>query len=194
MTTIDYYDNNSDAFFAATVHADMAETRTRFLQHVPAGGHILDAGCGSGRDTAAFINAGYRVTAFDASEEMVRRAIEHSRVPVIQMTFDDVSWREEFDGIWACASLLHVPKVELGMAMAKLAKAIRPQGVLYGSFKYGAGEVVREGRHFTNMDEVALTHVMGSIPILHPVEIWLSIDVRPERSDRWLNFIYRKIQ
>ena len=88
-------------------------SRSKFLIHVPAGGDILDAGCGSGRDALAFHRAGYRVTAFDASPEMCRMARQYTDLPVIQMTFQEMTWRSAFDGIWACASLLHVPQVEL---------------------------------------------------------------------------------
>jgi 2-polyprenyl-3-methyl-5-hydroxy-6-metoxy-1,4-benzoquinol methylase len=75
------------------------------------GGRILDAGCGPGRDALAFAERGYELIAFDASTAMVRVARERvgSRIVVHLMRFEDLNGQSEFDGIWACASLLHVP-------------------------------------------------------------------------------------
>ena len=103
--SIGYYDRQSDLFFAGSVWADMSATQARFLARLPTPAEILDGGCGSGRDALAFAEAGHRVTAFDGSVEMVRRAREHTGLPVLHMTFDQVDWIDRFDGIWTCASL-----------------------------------------------------------------------------------------
>nr|WP_314623749.1 class I SAM-dependent methyltransferase [uncultured Noviherbaspirillum sp.] len=191
MTSVSYYDQNANDFFAATVGADMADTRDRFLSYLPLQGHVLDAGCGSGRDAACFLQAGYKVTAFDASKEMVVRATSHSGLPVLHLTFEDIAWTAEFDGIWACASLLHVAEVDLPYVINKLAMSLRPNGILYGSFKYGEGYVERDGRRFTNQTEESLAQLMKGIPSLLPVDMWISHDVRPGRTDQWLNFLYQ---
>lgn len=193
MTSSSYYDVNAEEFFAATVNADMAGARNRFLSHVHTGRHVLDAGCGSGRDIAAFMDAGYRVTAFDASKELVDRATKHAGITVLHMTFEEIAWTSEFDGIWACASLLHVHQSNLVKVMTKLSMALRPHGVLYGSFKYGEGEVQRDGRTFTNQTEETLGDSMKTVPNLIPIDFWISPDVRPERADQWLNFLYQRI-
>ncbi len=70
----------------------------RFLPMVPKGGRILDAGCGSGRDAKAFIDAGYEVVAFDASTKLVDYATKLSGLSVLLMTFADMKWVEEFPG------------------------------------------------------------------------------------------------
>lgn len=192
MNSVSYYDQNANDFFAATVGADMADTRDRFVSHLPPQGHILDAGCGSGRDAACFLQSGYKVTAFDASKEMVVRATDHSGLPVLHMVFEDITWAVEFDGIWACASLLHVPEVGLPSVMKKLAISLRPSGIFYGSFKYGEGEIERDGRRFTNQTEESLANLMKGIPSLLSVDMWISHDVRPGRADQWLNFLYKR--
>jgi SAM-dependent methyltransferase len=188
MTTIDYYNEQAEQFFQATVDADISTIRQRFLDRIRPGGEILDAGCGSGRDSAAFVNAGYQVTAFDASAELVRLARKHSGTPVLQMRFQDIEWSECFDGIWACASLLHVPNEEMVPVFLKLAESLRKNATLYGSFKLGVGEVERGGRRFTNHTEQSLRQLIERIPQLTLVETWISEDVRPERSESWLNF------
>jgi SAM-dependent methyltransferase len=192
MKSATYYDLNAEEFFAATVSADMAETRDRFLYYLPLGGHVLDAGCGSGRDALAFLDAGYQVTAFDASKALVARATDHTGLPVLHMTFEEMTWIGDFDGVWACASLLHVHQAELPKIMTKLSVALKPQGVLYGSFKYGVGEVQRDGRTFTNQTEESLDNLMKIVPSLLPIEVWMSHDVRPGRTDKWLNFLYKR--
>ncbi|MGI4848567.1 MAG: class I SAM-dependent methyltransferase [Janthinobacterium lividum] len=192
MTSISYYDRNADAFFASTVNADMAEARGQFLTHIDTGAHVLDAGCGSGRDTKAFLEHGLLVTAFDASKELVERATEYAGIAVRTMTFDQMEWTEEFDGIWACASLLHVPRSDLPSIMSKLGSALRAGSVLYGSFKYGNTETEKDGRTFTNQTEDTLNDLIEELPDLALIRTWQSLDVRQTRNDQWLNFLCKK--
>src|ERR1700712_1494608 len=154
--SISYYDRNAANFFADTAHADLGDLHARFLKHVPPGGTILEAGCGAGRDALAFKTAGYAVTAFDGSAKMAELARTRSGLPVLHKRFDEVDWQDTFDGIWACASLLHVPRAELPDVMARLARALKPGGVFYLSFKYGAGDRHANERDFTDMDETLL--------------------------------------
>jgi SAM-dependent methyltransferase len=185
--SVRYYDQNAEAYFAATVAADVHSLRSKFLIHIPDAGDIFDAGCGSGRDALAFQRAGYDVTSFDASLEMCRVARLHTKLPVIQMTFREMMWDCAFDGIWACASLLHVPRVELPEVLLRFVRALRPGGVLYASFKYGTKERMVDGRWFTDMTEPALRSLFRSIG-LNTVECWITNDVRTGRTEeRWLN-------
>ena len=155
VDSVAYYDLNADRFAADTGGIDMSALYERFLGRVEAGGRILDAGCGVGRDALAFTERGYSVVAFDASAEMVRLASERTagRTEVLQMRFDDAAWLEEFDGVWACASLLHVPATDLPTVIRRLRAALRPSGVIYMSFKHGSGERVVGGRRFTDYTE-----------------------------------------
>ena len=185
--SVDYYNRNAETYFASTVQSDVHDLRLKFLVHVPIGGDILDAGCGSGRDALAFRRAGYRVTAFDASIEMCRMARQYTELPVIQMTFQEMMWHGAFDGIWACASLLHVPREELPEILRHFVHALRPNGVLYGSFKYGSDERIVDGRRFTDMTEADLEPLFQLIGF-NSVEYWTTNDVRPGRTEeRWLN-------
>ena len=90
-TTLDYYDRNADAFTARTINDDLTSEYDAFLKHLPPGGHILDAGCGSGRDTRHFLDMGYHVTAFDGSIEMAARATEHTGRSVAHLRFEDIA-------------------------------------------------------------------------------------------------------
>lgn len=183
-----YYDDNALRYFEATVGVDMAVLRERFLAHLPAHSHVLDAGCGSGRDARAFLEAGYRVTAMDASARLAELASRHIGQPVKVRRFQEVDWTDTFDGVWACASLLHVPRTELPAVLHRLARALKPGGILYASFKYGAGERDSEGRQFTDLDEPALAEILSAVPELHCRESWVSGDRRAQRAhERWLN-------
>lgn len=187
--SIPFYDANAEAYFAETAQTDLAPARARFLAHVDAGGWILDAGCGSGRDALAFARAGYRVTAFDGSSAMARLASQHCGFEVRHMTFGDVRWIAEFDGVWACASLLHVPRGELAGVVARLGAALKPHGALYASFKLGDLDREVGGRSFTDMEPEALKQLFA-VCGLEPVDLWLSGDARPKREhETWLNAV-----
>lgn len=183
----DYYQQNAQRFFDETVDVDMSAVYQPFLALLKPGARILDAGCGSGRDAKAFSELGYAVDAFDASAELVGRAKELTGKPVEVMRFQELTAVEQYDGIWCCASLLHVPEKELPEVMALLAKALKPGGVWYVSFKYGTGERVKDGRRFTDMNEVRLREIISALTDVHLKDIWTTGDRRPDRDDVWVN-------
>ena len=110
--SVEFYEREADAFISQTLGVDMTELYDRFLPQLPKKGLILDAGCGSGRDAKNFLDKGYRVVAFDASSKMAQHASSLTDMDVACMTFAEVNWTEQFDGIWCSASLLHVPADE----------------------------------------------------------------------------------
>ena len=185
--TLTYYNQNANSFFSNTVNVDMSVLHDRFLAKVSEGGNVLDAGCGSGRDTKAFLSRGYRVTAFDASEELVSLAKKHTGASIHVRSFLDVQEQSMYDGIWACASLLHVPHAELPKVLQRLWKALKPGGAFYLSFKLGTTERVQDERHFTDVDESQLHEWLAALANVHSVECWLSADQRPGRTEQWLN-------
>jgi 2-polyprenyl-3-methyl-5-hydroxy-6-metoxy-1,4-benzoquinol methylase len=189
--SVTYYNRRAADFAAQTADLDLSALHDKFLRHVRPGGRILDAGCGVGRDTLAFARRGYDVVAFDAAEEMVKlaqsRAGSHAAVHL--MRFEEVEWRGEFDGIWACASLLHVQPASFPTVATRLADALRPGGAWYMSFKLGNGERLAAARLFVDHTEETLRAVLAGIPI-QIVDVWESTDVRPGRgSENWLNAI-----
>lgn len=190
--TLEYYQHHADDFFNSTVNVDMRSLYTPFLERIPKGGRILDAGCGSGRDSKAFLQQGYRVEAFDATGEMAKLASQHTGLPVKQMTFSDVDAVNRYDGIWCCASLLHVSAAELPDAMAKLARALKPGGIWYVSFKHGDGERVKDGRRFTDLNEQRLNTLLAGLAGITLVGYWITEDKRPDRSEMWLNVLLQK--
>ncbi len=189
---IEYYDQNASYFFEETVDADMSYWRSKFIALLPCGGRVLDAGCGSGRDSKAFIQEGFSVIAFDASRKMCKLASEYLSQEVWQMKFEEMSFCDEFDGVWACASLLHVPPQEMDSVLTRISKALQLNGVLYASFKYGDGLSERSGRIFTNytVDTVEDLFLSKGFSILECEE---SQDVRIGRQgEKWVNVLARK--
>lgn len=190
--TIDYYQNNADEFFKGTIDVDMSNIYQQFTKHLPSNSLILDAGCGSGRDTKAFIDMGYRVDAFDASSEMVQRASKYTDLDVKHAFFDDVVAIDKYDAIWCCASLLHVPEDDLPSALAKLATALKPNGIWYSSFKYGDTQREKGGRLFTDVNEERLANLVQSLHSIEIQQTWVTEDNRPDRDEKWLNVLLIK--
>ena len=192
-STLTYYNQNAQSFITNTVSVDFTATQTRFTTHLPQGATILDFGCGSGRDTKYFLSQGYQVEAIDGSEELCKLASEYTGIPIKRMLFQELDAEEQYDGIWACSSILHLPLEELKPVLEKMAKALKPQGIIYTSFKYGdfAGE--RNGRYFTDMTETSFAALIQDITAFKTEEQWITSDVRPGRGEeKWLNVILRK--
>ncbi len=187
-----FYDQNAGDFFSSTVHIDAAPLYEKFLPLIPDGGSILDAGCGSGRDAKAFSLKGYDVTAFDSSPALSALAQVMTGITVQVCRFDEFQSDKTFDGIWACASLLHIPLAELKDIFSHLAQYLAYNGHFYCSFKYGEGETTRDTRHFTNMTEISLAEILQGTS-LHIHTSWETSDLRPGREhEKWLNAILHK--
>lgn len=190
--SIEYYNRESEKFINDTQNLDLSSLYDPFLALLNSRARILDAGCGSGRDSKYFLLRGYKITAFDASREMVKRASEFIGQPVLKLEFDQVDFNEEFDAIWASASLLHVPKQQIDEVMEKLSRSLVIGGIFYLSFKYGDGEQIRNSRHFSNYNEKTFTDLINNHPTLSIIKMWKTSDVRPNREEYWLNVILKK--
>ncbi len=192
-STLKYYADNAQNFFDNTYNKEMREIYQRFLPLLPVEGYILDAGCGSGRDSRYFLLEGYRVEAFDASKEMAALASMHIDQEVKCLSFDEINDIEVYDGIWAAASLLHLPFSELSKTFEHLTTTLKDGGIFYASFKYGENEYNKEGRHFTPLNQKSIKTLFSQINTLQLLEIWLSDDVRQERKgEKWLNLLAKK--
>ena len=190
MGTLRFYNNNAEKYAEQTRNMDVSELYTDFEECLCPGDRILDLGCGSGRDSKYFLERGYEVVPVDGSAAMCIAASEYLHIPVRQMLFSELKFKNEFDGIWACASLLHVPKTEIRDIMAKVERALKPDGVLYASFKYGEEEINIDGRRFSFYNETDLDWISD----LGLIEYWISEDVRlNKQGEKWLNTLWRKI-
>jgi SAM-dependent methyltransferase len=134
--TLQFYRSNAQSY------ADWAKapsTRLRgFLALLPPGGAILELGCGAGNHSAVMLAEGFSVRATDGSPEMAEiAALGH---PVEAMRFDELDAQQAYDGVWASACLLHVPRDELAGILGRIHRALKPSGLFYASYKMGDGD------------------------------------------------------
>lgn len=191
--TLFYYNQNANIFAESTISVDFSEIQNRFLNKLTPDAHILDFGCGSGRDTKYFLEKGYHVDVTNGSKELCRIASEYTDIEVKQMLFQELAEQEKYDGIWACSSILHLPKDELKIVFEKMLTALKENGWIYTSFKYGIFSGERNGRYFTDFTEQSFSKFAQNIENLDIMEHWLTGDVRPGRGDeRWLNLLLQK--
>ena len=192
-TTIEYYNENAKQFVESTVNVEFYHMQNRFLDKLKDGANILDFGCGSGRDTKYFLERGYKVDAIDGSEELCKLASELIGMKVKHMYFQELSEVEKYDGIWACSSILHLNHNDLEDVMKQMAVAVKTNGIIYTSFKYGTFSGERNGRYFTDMTEETFEELLQQVPELEVEEQWITSDVRPGRGEEnWLNLILKK--
>ncbi len=191
--THQYYNLNAETYAHRTMSIDMSASYEAFLKYLHIGAHILDGGCGPGRDTKHFLSLGYRVTAFDLSEEFVRISSATTGQKTLLLGFHEVDFEEEFDGIWNSASLLHIPSIELKEVMSKLKRALKMEGVWFLSFKYGDFEGYEGDRYFTFLNESSLNTLVNQIGGIEILGMWL--DRSYSHSDQvWLQALLRKIE
>jgi 2-polyprenyl-3-methyl-5-hydroxy-6-metoxy-1,4-benzoquinol methylase len=187
VETLEFYSNNAQAYVERTQTLNLRDIYDPFVRRLKPGGRILDIGCGSGRDSLAFRDMGFAVTSADGSPEMARLAEIHLGSPVATLRFQEVNFSDEFDGIWACASLLHLEQVELADALARLFRALKPNGLLYASFMTGEGARFEDGRLFCDIipsEFRRLAEGSGGAALDH----WVTPDVL-KRGQSWLNFL-----
>ena len=192
MKTIDFYNKHAEEFTTSTFEVDMKSLYQPFLAELPEGARILDVGCGSGRDTLAFKNKGYQVDAIDYSEELVKKATRLTGIPIKLKSFYEVDDYEAYDGIWACASLLHCERSRLTEVLEKMVQALKPNGVIYMSFKYGDSDRDKDGRKFTDLDENQADALLEQFDNVQHIQQWVTLDQRPDRQEKWLNLLWKK--
>ena len=191
--TIEYYNQNTNMFVYETCQVDFTIIQEQFVKMIPLCSNILDFGCGSGRDTKYFLDHGYHVTAIDGSEAICKIATDYTGIQVKQMLFEELDDRNKYDGIWACASILHLSREELPDIFQKMHQALKTNGIIYTSFKYGTFEGERNGRYFTDFTEEMFVAFIKQISGLQIEKVWITGDVREGRGDeKWLNILLRK--
>jgi SAM-dependent methyltransferase len=189
-STLRFYDLHAMDYFKKTVQIDVSHLYPRFLARVKPEGRILDVGCGSGRDARAFVDRHFKVVGIDASAAMVHLAREYSGAECSVLRMEDVAFEHIFDGIWACASLLHLPKPVLNPVLRRLRRALVPTGTLYASVLLGEGEALAaDGRYYTyfQLDEFSMIVEDAGFRI---DDVWFSDALRSERlAARWINVV-----
>jgi 2-polyprenyl-3-methyl-5-hydroxy-6-metoxy-1,4-benzoquinol methylase len=191
--TINWYNENAKIYFDETKDFSMKKEYPPFLAYLPKGGKILDAGCGSGRDSKEFKDMGYNVTAFDASEELTKLASEHTGLNVISTTFDKFKSDEKFDGIWACTSLLHVPKKDFEKSFLNMTDHLNSGGVLYAWLKTGTTEEFdKKGRFFNYVSRDDIEKIISKHDDLKLIKISEQENNFRKNDHNLINFVISK--
>lgn len=186
-STIDFYNSNSEEYINSTKDTDMSDFYNKFLSYVKDRDRILDLGCGSGRDSKYFKSNGYEVTAVDGSVKMCDYVRNTLGIEVVNTTFDKIDFKSEFDGVWACASLLHIDYTEIDEVLEKIKLALKDNGILFMCFKYGTSKRVKDQRTFFDYDEDMIDNLIKSHQF-QKREIWKS----QSSDEMWINVIVNK--
>jgi 2-polyprenyl-3-methyl-5-hydroxy-6-metoxy-1,4-benzoquinol methylase len=195
-STLSFYETHAQQYFARTVDVDMSAEREAFVRAlrrsfpaVPAPA-ILDAGCGSGRDAKAFLEAGCRVTAFDGSAALAQLASRHTGLAVRQRRFDELTERQAYHGVWACASLLHLPAHEFVRTLSRVRATLLDGGLFFLSLKEGEGaRIEADGRFFAYYRGAQLGALLNATGFT-VLALERSVG-RMAQSARWVNALCR---
>ena len=192
--TLKYYDNNSELYYetwnTTFVSEHNFEIPDIFLSYLKPGAYILDCGCGTGRDSVYFKKKGYKVKAIDGSAAMCKIASEALNEVVEQINFLNIEYTDEFDGIFACASLLHLNNEDLIDCMKRLIVALKSDGIMYTAFKVGEEERVKETRFFNDMTLEKFENICKDIPNIEIIKVWENEQYNNHKS--FINFIMKK--
>ncbi len=156
--TLGFYDTNADTY---ADHASAPNPRLySFLYRCKPGGRILELGTGGGIDAAAILKRGFSLDATDGSAHLAAIASQRLGQPVRTMLFHELDAVSLYDGVYACASLTHVPRAELGPVIAKVYRATVEGGIVWASFKSGAEEGADAlGRHYNYLSHDELVSI-----------------------------------
>ena len=186
---MNYYEENAKEYIDRTINADLSSERDELIKLLPNNAKILDIGFGSGRDSLAFVNEGFKVTSIDNCDAFCRHGKEIG-LNVRSISIEDIDYDNEFDGIWACASLLHIKSNELLGVFNKIYKAMKYKGRFYCSFKYGEFEGIRENRYYTDMTLGKMEEILSKTE-LYLIKHWIREDFEG-RDLKWICFIIGK--
>ncbi|MCH4886521.1 class I SAM-dependent methyltransferase [Acidaminobacter sp. JC074] len=190
MKSIEYYNTHSNRFINDTVQADMTALYKKFESYVNSG-HILDLGCGSGRDSFYF-SYKYKVTSVDGSKKMIEYCESVLSNPVVHSTFEDYETQERYNGIWACASLIHVERNNLLEIIEKYLSYLKDDGIFMMSFKDRTEDFNEDGRYFTCFTRESLSDFLSKSSQLNILEIIENVDVRENKNENWISVIINK--
>ena len=192
-STIDYYNRHAEEYCRTTAGADLSGAIQRFAACLAPGARVLDMGCGSGRDVMTFSEMGFETAGLDASEELVKLARARLGDRIFAADISEWTADEPFDGIWCCASLMHLTETECGRFFANLKSNLKPGGALYISVKSGIETGPdASGRYMRNFTEDEIRDLVRASGMLGIRELWYTEDSLSRTGFRWLNAIIKR--
>lgn len=187
---MNYYKEQCNEYILKTKDIDMSEAYEFFLKYAKTKGKLLDVGFGSGRDMLYFKSIGFDVEGIDSQQEFVDEALKLGLNVTCADILDCWNQYDEYDYIWASASLLHVKKELLNQAFKYCSNMLKEDGILYCSFKYGNFEGKVDDRYFIYLTEETINKYLYGTS-LKVIDIKITYD-KLNRDNKWLNVILKK--
>ena len=193
--TISFYQENAEEYWEGTRHHDVSQNRDALLRHIENEPpfRILDLGCGPGRDLRAFSEMGHEPTGLDAAAKICEMARAWSGCEVWQQNFLDLDLPDgAFDGIFANASLFHVPSRDIERVLADLMRTLKPAGVLLASNPRGQNQEAWQGDRFGAFYDLHRWSKWVTAAGFETLEHYYRPPGRPRHQQPWLVTIWRK--
>lgn len=193
--TKNYYNINSKNYFDKTANVQPVNAWREFVDILPVNAHILDAGCGSGRDSNHFLSQGFKVTSMDISDEMAKLASQNISQEVLVRSFLDIDEEGIYDAVWCYASLLHLTKKELEITLQKIHQSLHKGGVLFMCFKHGNMDGITPcGRYYFDMNDARYDQLNLLSKGWIEEKVWIEPCPRKTNEDRpdWYSILLRK--
>lgn len=192
--TLSFYENNADSYFEQTHDVNLEHLYVPFFARLPKGARILDVGCGSGRDLRVFRERGYRPIGLEPSKKLAGIARKYSGVKVVQKFVEDLDFKDAFDAVWACASLLHIPREDLPEALVHVHECLVKEGIFFLSVQTGVGEgFSADGRYYSFYHEADIRKIVSQSGF-RVESIWTTSDLLKSRTNiSWINLLSRKV-
>lgn len=193
--TIKYYNHNGEKYAAKTLNLQLSGQWTEFSTYIKPKGKILDIGCGSGRDMIKFQQLGFMTEGIEPSHAMAKIARQNSGSIVHEIPVEKMAFQNKFDGVWACASLLHVHEKNILPVIEIILNSLKINGYFYFSLKHGCGQTRHDDdRLFVYYNEHTIRKITDQLNYIKVVRIWTTEDSAKRPDDLWLNCIVKKSQ
>ena len=192
--TIGHYEDNAESFRIGTKDHDVSQNIAAFLGALPKGKQldILDFGCGPGRDLNVFKQMGHRPTGLDGSKEFCKMTQKLSKFPILHQKFLHLELEDNsFDGVFANASLFHVPSLELSRVLKEIHSALRKGGILFSSNPRGSTEGWQGQRygHYMEFEESEIYLKKNGFKIL---DHYYRPSGKPKELQPWLAIVSQR--